>query len=347
MCENGILSKKSMKKYLRMKLPEKEAGALCSGSQECRPCPRFLLGAHVPNLSFLLLGPGLEFYLKFLGYHHVSRRFRTFLLDSDYKRIGLGLLYEEKGEHRGQLPCRSVWEYVDRLSKRTPVLRPYSNVSNLKVWDFYTEETLAEGPPDDWELAQGPPEPPEEEQSDGGPPQSRGRVDSCPQAQPDTISRLLEELQRLETELGRPTERWKDTWDRVKAAQRLEGRPDGRGTPSSLLVSTAPHHRRSLGVYLQEGPVGSTLSLSLDSDQSMAQPHLAGVRTPQLDKSDRLGGSHLGHHLGRDLLGLTISRMKTISTLELSTVYTEMTIPQLSKFSQPSGGSALLSLTGA
>lgn len=33
-------------------------------------------------------------------------------------------------------------------------------------------------------------------------------------------------------------------------------------------MSSVPHHRRSLGVYLQEGPVGSTLSLSLDSDQS-------------------------------------------------------------------------------
>lgn len=37
-----------------------------------------------------------------------------------------------------------------------------------------------------------------------------------------------QELQRLETELGRPSERWKDTWDRVKAAQRLESRQDGR-----------------------------------------------------------------------------------------------------------------------
>lgn len=197
-----------------------------------------------------------------------------------------GLLYEEKGERRAPQACRSVWEYVERLSKRTPVfynymyapedaevLRPYSNVSNLKLWDFYTEETLAEGPPYDWELAQGPPEPPEEERPDGGAPQSRRRVvwpcyDSRPRAQPDAISRLLEEMQRLETELGRPPERWKDAWDRVKAAQRLEGRPDGRGTPSSLLVSSVPHHRRSLGVYLQEGPVGSTLSLSLDSDQS-------------------------------------------------------------------------------
>lgn len=65
------------------------------------------------------------------------------------------------------------------------------------MWDFYTEETLAEGPPYDWELAQGPPEPPEEERPDGGAPQSRRRVvwpcyDSRPRAQPDAISRLLE-----------------------------------------------------------------------------------------------------------------------------------------------------------
>ncbi|XP_027824069.1 myotubularin-related protein 5 isoform X1 [Ovis aries] len=247
---------------------------------------QFLDCVHQIHLQFPMEFEFSPFYLKFLGYHHVSRRFRTFLLDSDYERIELGLLYEEKGDRRAPQACRSVWEYVERLSKRTPVfynymyapedaevLRPYSNVSNLKVWDFYTEETLAEGPPYDWELAQGPPEPPEEERPDGGAPQSRRRVvwpcyDSQPRAQPDAISRLLEEMQRLETELGRPPERWKDAWDRVKAAQRLEGRPDGRGTPGSLLVSSVPHHRRSLGVYLQEGPVGSTLSLSLDSDQS-------------------------------------------------------------------------------
>lgn len=36
-----------------------------------------------------------------------------------------GLLYEEKGERRGPQVCRSVWEYVDRLSKRTPVFYNY------------------------------------------------------------------------------------------------------------------------------------------------------------------------------------------------------------------------------
>uniref|UniRef100_A0A452E4I8 Myotubularin phosphatase domain-containing protein n=1 Tax=Capra hircus TaxID=9925 RepID=A0A452E4I8_CAPHI len=120
---------------------------------------QFLDCVHQIHLQFPMEFEFSPFYLKFLGYHHVSRRFRTFLLDSDYERIELGLLYEEKGDRRAPQACRSVWEYVERLSKRTPVfynymyapedaevLRPYSNVSNLKVWDFYTEETLAEGP---------------------------------------------------------------------------------------------------------------------------------------------------------------------------------------------------------
>ena len=32
-----------------------------------------------------------QFSLKFLGSPHPSRRFRTFLLDSDYERIELGM----------------------------------------------------------------------------------------------------------------------------------------------------------------------------------------------------------------------------------------------------------------
>lgn len=101
---------------------------------------------------------------------------------------------EVNGVWRGQQLLRGPASERKTCSQ---VLRPYSNVSNLKVWDFYTEETLAEGPPYDWELAQGPPEPPEEERPDGGAPQSRRRVvwpcyDSRPRVQPDAISRLLE-----------------------------------------------------------------------------------------------------------------------------------------------------------
>ncbi|KAK2517216.1 Sbf1 [Columba guinea] len=187
-----------------------------------------------------------QYYLKFLSYHYISNRFRTFLLDSDYERIELGLLYEEKGERKSQQVYKSIWDYIERLNKKAPVLRPYSNISNLKVWDYYTEETLSEGPSYDWELAQGQPEHVEEaDRQDTGAPQTKRKIiwpcyDNRSRVEPDAISKLLE-------------------------------------TPSSLLMSSGlSHHRRSLGVYLQESGVGSTLNLSLDSDTSSTSTPSSG-----------------------------------------------------------------------
>lgn len=94
-----------------------------------------------------------QYYLKFLSYHYISNRFRTFLLDSDYERIELGegsvrgaqgavaqclapnnalpallstgLLYEEKGERKSQQVYKSIWDYIDRLNKKAPVFFNY------------------------------------------------------------------------------------------------------------------------------------------------------------------------------------------------------------------------------
>uniref|UniRef100_A0A8C3NLV2 Uncharacterized protein n=1 Tax=Geospiza parvula TaxID=87175 RepID=A0A8C3NLV2_GEOPR len=259
---------------------------------------QFLDCVHQIHLQFPMEFEFSQYYLKFLSYHYISNRFRTFLLDSDYERIELGLLYEEKGERKGQQVSKSIWDYIDRLNKKAPiffnylyapedgeVLRPYSNISNLKVWDYYTEETLSEGPPYDWELAQGQPEPAEEpDRQDTAAPQSKRRViwpcyDNRSRVEPDAISKLLEELQNLEMELGQVPERWKDTWDKVKASQRTEGRQEGNrvGDRGSLLMSSGlSHQRRSLGVYLQESGVGSTLNLSLDSDTSSTSTPSSG-----------------------------------------------------------------------
>uniref|UniRef100_A0A8D2LTB8 SET binding factor 1 n=1 Tax=Varanus komodoensis TaxID=61221 RepID=A0A8D2LTB8_VARKO len=252
---------------------------------------QFLDCVHQIHLQFPMEFEFSQYYLKFLSYHCVSGRFRTFLLDSDYERLELGLLYEEKGERKGPPLFCSIWDYMDRLNKKTPaffnymyapedgeVLRPYSNISNLKVWDYYTQETLSEGPSYDWELVQGQAEPLEEAgQQDTSTPQSQRKIiwpcyDNRSRTEPDAISRLLEELQNLEMELGQVPGRWKETWDKVKAFQRSEAQADtgSRLAASNLLMASGlSHHRRSLGVYLQESAGGSsTINLSLDSDAS-------------------------------------------------------------------------------
>uniref|UniRef100_A0A8C0Y877 SET binding factor 1 n=1 Tax=Cyprinus carpio carpio TaxID=630221 RepID=A0A8C0Y877_CYPCA len=250
---------------------------------------QFLDCVHQIHLQFPMEFEFSQYYLKFLAYHYVSNRFRTFLLDSDYERIELGVLYEEKGERKNPQVCKSVWDYIDRLNKKTPifynymfspeeeeVLKPYSFISNLKVWDFYTEETLSEGPSFDWELVRGRPEKPQEEAADRQEttaPKSQRRIvwpcyDSLSKVLPDAITKLLQVRNKnLETELGQPTEKWKDTWDKIKTDS---------FSSSLLMSSNLSHQRRSQGVYLQESRVGSSINLALECEVSATSTPAAG-----------------------------------------------------------------------
>ncbi|XP_071393081.1 myotubularin-related protein 5 [Centroberyx affinis] len=260
---------------------------------------QFLDCVHQIHLQFPMEFEFSQYYLKFLAYHYVSNRFRTFLLDSDYERIELGVLYEEKGERKSPQVCKSVWDYIDRLNKKTPifynymfcpedeeVLWPYSFISNLKVWDFYTEETLSEGPSYDWELVRGRQERPAEETPDkpdtSGPKSQRHIVwpcyDSRSKVVPDAITKLLQDLQSLEAELGQVSEKWKDTWDKIKTTQRTEAKLESRPSFSSslLMSSNLSHQRRSQGVYLQDSSVGSSINLALDCEVSATSTPVAG-----------------------------------------------------------------------
>lgn len=115
------------------------------------------------------------------------------------------------------------------------MLRPYTFISNLKVWDFYMEETLSEGPSYDWELRSWQERPAQEasEKPDSGGLKSQRRIvwpcyDNVCKMAPDAITKLLQDLQRLEAELGQTSEKWKDTWDKIKTTQKSEPKPESK-----------------------------------------------------------------------------------------------------------------------
>lgn len=118
---------------------------------------------------------------------------------------------------------------IELIHHFVQVLRPYTFISNLKMWDFYTEETLSEGPLYDWETKSRQERLAEEtmEKPDTNAPKSQRHIvwpcyDSLSKVMPDAITKLLQQLQSLEAELGQMSEKWKETWDKIKTTQRTE-----------------------------------------------------------------------------------------------------------------------------
>ncbi|XP_070391724.1 myotubularin-related protein 13 isoform X5 [Dermacentor albipictus] len=217
-----------------------------------------------------------DLFLRFLAYHHVSCRFRTFLLDSELERIELGwtpspsgasslhrsgrnvaaaLASAESGSDEESAAAAastsarasaapSFWEYADRLwckssafynfwyaaNLEDEVLRPYSNLSNLEVWEYYLEETLCHGPIYDPELVileRGPKVNPEPipPQRPGGSSSNASNAparrtlypcyDDAGDAEVDVFTQLLEALHDQEAALGHLPQKWHVLWNKL------------------------------------------------------------------------------------------------------------------------------------
>ncbi|XP_015719490.1 myotubularin-related protein 13 isoform X2 [Coturnix japonica] len=226
-----------------------------------------------------------QYYLKFLAFHHVSNQFKTFLLDSDYERLEHGTLFEDKGDkHTKKGIC--IWECIEKMHKRSPVffnylyapteieaLKPNVSMSSLKKWDYYVEEILATGPSYDWNMVAAKCSSFEEaDQTDSSVSPKKRKIvwpcyDDVKKIQPDAISSLLNEIERLESKLNQSPERWQLLWERVKMNLKDDTRQDNlqrhpSGSSGMMSANLHSYQKRSL-LEMPDNGLGEEQSASI------------------------------------------------------------------------------------
>ncbi|XP_063293932.1 myotubularin-related protein 13 isoform X2 [Pelobates fuscus] len=219
------------------------------------------------------------FYLKFLAFHHVSNRFKTFLLDSDYERLEHGTLFEDKGDkHTRKGIC--IWDCIDRMHRRSPVffnylfapsaveaLKPSANISNLRKWEYYMEETLSSGPSYDWVMVPSRLNAAEElDQAEDTAQQGKRKVvwpcyDDVTKVQPDAITHLMSEIERLENKLNQSSDRWQLLWEKAKLKLKEDAKKENINLANPTSANLQSYQKRSM-VHLPDSGLGDEQTIS-------------------------------------------------------------------------------------
>ncbi|XP_037871165.1 myotubularin-related protein 5 isoform X2 [Bombyx mori] len=243
----------------------------------------FLDAVHQLQKQFPLAFEFNEYYLRFVAYHSVSCRFRTFLLDSEAQRAELGItaaddkradtnrlgvetgagVEEEAGGGRGPPLGHSLFDYIDKQHQKSPVfynflytpdldnpvLRPVSSICAFEVWGYYTSEELSHGAPYDLEVLSSC-------EQDVKQPQRRvvtAGYDSISRCMPDSFTGLLERIRQLELELGHLPQKWKVRWDQLELPNTVELQRAGSVCGSAARAAAACAHRRDTLEVLVRG----------------------------------------------------------------------------------------------
>nr|XP_018897778.1 PREDICTED: myotubularin-related protein 13 isoform X2 [Bemisia tabaci] len=298
--------------------------ALAQASQASGFAPTFLQFldcVHQIQNQFPLAFEFNDFYLRFLAYHSVSCRFRTFLLDCELERVECGIAaVEDKrgsltshhkgvdtgsddetiypggrlaGTHVGPNLGQSLFDYIEKQHARSPVffnfmyqpdldhpvLRPQSHMANLEVWRYYLSEELAHGPSYDLEIIQMDSQQEEEAEAADGVTKSQRKVvslgyHSVERSLPDAFTYILEDIHKLETELGHLPQKWKILWDTLELPT-----TDSLTRHASLSTQLVRwhgrllHKRSTLEILMRGKLVGTSNTQESSSHQPYSAPH--------------------------------------------------------------------------
>ncbi|XP_047027806.1 LOW QUALITY PROTEIN: myotubularin-related protein 5 [Helicoverpa zea] len=251
----------------------------------------FLDAVHQLQKQFPLAFEFNEYYLRFVAYHAVSCRFRTFLLDNEAQRAELGItaaddrradtnrmvyLYEAGGEagagseeegaggSAGRAPSlgHSLFDYIDRHHQKSPIFYNFlytpdldnpvlRPVSSISNLEVWQYYTSEE-------LSHGAPydlevlAPAEPDRQ----PQRRvvtAGYDSIARSMPDSFSGLLERIRQLELELGHLPQKWRVRWDQLELPNTLELQRNSSMSSGVVRRATLAWHKRGTLEVLVRG----------------------------------------------------------------------------------------------